>query len=70
MDRVYRRGLAPMLILDLDVIVVIFKLDNLHLILVKIYKILFYQMKHNVSSHLFLSYSSKLYLIFKVKKWK
>ena len=34
MDRVYERGLAPLLVLDLDVVVVVFKLDDLYLILV------------------------------------
>ena len=34
MDGVYERGLAPMLVLDLDVVVVVFKLDDLYLILV------------------------------------
>ena len=29
MDGVYERGLAPMLVLNLDVIVVLFKLDDL-----------------------------------------
>ena len=29
MDGVYERGLTPMLVLDLDVIVVLFKLDDL-----------------------------------------
>ena len=34
MDGVNERGLAPMLVLDLDVVVVVFKLDDLYLILV------------------------------------
>ena len=34
MDGVYERGLSPTLVLDLDVVVVVFKLDDLYLILV------------------------------------
>ena len=34
LSRLYGRGLAPTLVLDLDATVVVFKLDDLHMILI------------------------------------